>query len=313
MIRGYRDRPWDLLLIVVFSVVSAWSVVVAIYEPGIVGSHAIVYTEAASTWLSGGNPWTAGPEAVVFAGPPPMLIPFVPFIALPDLATRTIWVIGMALLAIWTIRRLGLPRYWIVFPPIFQAIVLGHLEISILWLLVIGGPISGVAILIKPYAAAATLAERRWSAFIVAGALLVISVPILPWASFVDQFAGIAATLEKQATGGVSTFGSPLLMAIAIVSLAALGIRRGLWLSVPVLWPHAQFLYKSSSIPQLSPLIAVFWAIPVPGLTLIGIALEAALTQSARFWTIPGWLRQGMTVAARPLETVPVRADATVS
>ena len=297
-----RQRPWDLLLIVVFSVVSAWSVIVAIYEPAIVGSHAIVYMDAATAWLTGGNPWTVGPEVVVFGGPPPMLVPFVPFIALPGLVTRLFWVVAMALLATWTIRRLRLPGYWIVFPPIFQAIVLGHPEIVILWLLVVGGPVSGIALLIKPYAAAATLAERRWSAFGVAIALFIVSLPVLPWASFVGQLPWIASTLRSQATGGVSTFGSPILMVVAGVALASLGLRRGLWLSVPVLWPSAQFLYKTASVPQISPLIAVFWAVPVPGLTLVGVLAEATLRQVAKSRPLPRWLLPGLVVAAIPLD-----------
>ena len=296
------SRRWDLLLITVFSVVSAWSIVVSIYEPLIVGSHAVAYTDAAAAWLSGGNPWVVGPENVIFAGPPPMLVPFVPFIPLPGLLTRLIWVVGMALLAVWTIRRLGLPGYWIVFPPITEAIVLGHLEIGILALLVIGGPISGVALLIKPYAAAATLAERRWTAFGVAIGLFVLSLLILPWRAFIDQLPTITTTLATQATGGVSTFGSPVLMVVAVVALASLGVRRGLWLSVPLLWPSAQFLYKTASVPQLSPLIAVLWAIPVPGLTLVGVTVEAVIRQIAKSRPLPGWLAPGLVVAATPLD-----------
>jgi hypothetical protein len=305
----YHDRPWDLLLLIVFSCVSAWSVVVGIYEPAIVGSHAIVYTQAASAWLVGGNPWSVGPSDVIFAGPPPMLVPFVPFVGLPGLLTRWLWVVGMAFLAMWTLKRLGLPRYWLVFPPIFQAVVLGHLEIGVLWLLVLGGPISGLAILVKPYAAAATLAERRWSAFALAFGLFIVSLAFLPWGSFIDQYGAIASRLEVQATGGVSSYGSPVLLVAAVVSLAALGVRRGLWLSVPLLWPNAQFLYKTATVPQLSPLIALFWAFPVPGVTLIGVLLEAGLRQSARFWTVPLWLQQGMTVAARPLAPRSVPPD----
>ena len=42
----------------------------------------------------------------------------------------------------------------------FQAIFLGHPEVLVVALLVFGGPLSGVAAVIKPYAAAPLLAEK---------------------------------------------------------------------------------------------------------------------------------------------------------
>jgi hypothetical protein len=49
----------------------------------------------------------------------------------------------------------------------------------------------------------------------------------------------------------------------------------------------------------LSPLIAVFWALPVPIVaathaTLIGVVLEAAVVRYAAARPIPGWLREGL-------------------
>jgi hypothetical protein len=179
-----------------------------------------------------------------------MLLLFAPFTALPADLTRLIWVAAMFLVAVWVVRRLGLPGYWVAFPPLFQAIFLGHPEVLVIALLVVGGPLSGVAAVIKPYAAAPLLAERRWSAFLVAIAVVLITSPFLPWATFIADLPAITANLVRQ-NHGDSTFGSPILMVVAIVTLVSLGVRRGLWLSVPLLWPLAQPMYKTVTLPAL--------------------------------------------------------------
>ena len=290
--------PWDVFLLVLFSAVSAWSVIVSIYEPAIVGSHAVVYTDAAAALMSGGNPWDVGPPMVRFSGPPTMLVPFIPFVIVPESVVRVVWVAGMAALAVWVVRRLRLPAYWTVFPPITDAVVLGHVEVGILWLLVVGGPASGLAALVKPYTAAALLAERRWTALLVAAVLFLATIPLLPWGSFLGQAHLITGQLANQARGGVSVFGEPILVVVAVLCLGTLGPRRALWLSVPLLWPFAQFLYKVITVPQLSPVIAAFWAIPVPGFTLVGIVVDAAIRSVGRLRPLPRWLEVGVRPAA---------------
>ena len=294
-----RQRPWNILLPVVFALVSGRNALDAILDFRSVGSHASIYTDAAATWLAGGDPWHVGPAAAIFAGPPPMLLPFVPFVGLPLDLTRFVWVVGSAALAIWTLRRLGLPGYWLGFPPVFGAILLGHPEVLVLWLLVLGGAISGLAAAIKPYAVLALLAERRWRAVLLAAAVVVITAAVLPWPRFINEFPEIRATIESQAYGD-SVFGQPVLMLIAIIALGSLGLRRALWLATPLLWPAAQPIYKVVSVPQISPLLAVFWAIPVPGATLAGVVTEAVLIQVGRRRVMPGWLQSGIGSAAAP-------------
>jgi glycosyl transferase family 87 len=261
-----------------------------------VGSHAANYTSAAAAWVAGGDPWHVGPPAAIYAGPPPMLLLFVPFIPLPPDLTRVIWVVGVSLAAVWVVRRIGLPGYWVAFPPMFQAIFLGHPEVLVLALLVFGGPLSGIAAVIKPYAAAPLLAERRWSAFLVAIAVVVITAPFLPWATFIADLPSIAANLVRQ-NHGDSTFGSPILMALAVVSLVSLGFRRGLWLSVPLLWPLAQPMYKAASLPALSPFLAIAWSFPVPGFTVVGVVAEAIVLRLASRRPLPAWFMHGFTPA----------------
>lgn len=267
--------------------------VLTMLDTRVIGSHAAIYTDAARTWLAGGNPWYTGPELAVFAGPPPMLLPFVPFIGLPLDLTRLVWVGGSAILAIWTLRRIGFPPYWLAFPPIFEVIVVGHPEVLVLWLLVLGGPSSGLAVLIKPYAGIALLAERRWTAMVVVAVALVSTVAFLPWGLFIQELPHIAKLLVVQ-NNGDSVFQQPVLVAIGLIALAWIGMRRGLWLAVPLLWPYAQPTYKVMTVPALSPIVALFWAIPIPGSTFVGIVVEASLSWLAVRRAIPKWLRSGL-------------------
>ena len=53
-------------------------------------------------------------------------------------------------------------------------------------------------------------------------------------------------------------------MAIAIVALLSLGLRRAGWLAVPLLWPSTQFHYAAISVPGLTPYLAACWCFPTP-------------------------------------------------
>jgi hypothetical protein len=298
--RYFRDpsRVWAVLLILAFMPGAAsWMLAILIYPPAI-GSHANIYTEAAAAWLAGTDPWAVGPPQAIFAGPPPMLIPFAPFVGLPVDFTRFAWFLADLGLAIWVTRRLHLPAYWVSFPPLFDAIFLGHIEVLILALVVLKGPLSGLAITIKPYAAFALIAERRWAALALGAAFVVVTAPFLPWERFVTQFSGISATLSRQSHGD-SVFGDPLLMLIAVVALGALGVRRALWLGVPVLWPAAQPIYKTMTLPILTPVIALAWALPVPGATLIGLIAQVLLERVDRVRPLWPWLRFGLQPASK--------------
>jgi hypothetical protein len=283
---------WRIVPPVVFALVSAEFALEAAVDHRSVGSHALLYTEAARAWIDGGDPWTVGRP--LFAGPPPMLVPFVPFVGLsPDL-TRAVWVLGSLVLAILILRRLKLPGWWIGFPPIAQVIELGHPEVLLLALLVLGGPLAGLAPLVKPYFGPALLAERRWRAIALGLAALVVTIPILPWAQFVREFSTIEATAAAQSIGD-SVFGEPVLMLIAVVALASLGPRRALWLAMPLLWPgRGQPFYKVACLPAMSPLLAVFWAIPIPGFTLLGVVTLAAADRYVSARGAPTWLAVGI-------------------
>jgi hypothetical protein len=282
-------------------------VVVSIIAPLTIGSHGAIYADAARAWLTGADPWQVGPPLAVFGGPPSMLLPFAPFAFLPWDVTRFAWVAIDAIVAAWAIRRLGLPPYWLAFPPLFEAIVLGHPEVLVLALVVLRRPLGGLALLIKPYAVFPFVAEQRWKAVIVGAIATAITFPLLPWGRFLTELPQISATLARQSQGD-SVFGQPLLMVVAVLALAALGPRRALWLAVPVLWPYAQPIYKVMSIPVMPPLLAVLWAIPIPGLTLVGLVALAVLTLVERRRPLPAWLHTGIRPASKAFEPSPVAA-----
>jgi hypothetical protein len=223
-----------------------------------------------------------------------MLLPFIPFTPFGWDLNRPAWVAMDVVVAIWAFRRLGVPPYWLIFPPLFEAIVLGHPEVLVLGLLAIRHPISGLAMLIKPYAAFPYFAERRWRAFVVAVVVGAATLVFLPWRLFLEDLPVISATLARQSAATDSVFGQPIPMVIAAIALASLGLRRALWLSVPVLWPGAQPIYKSMTIPALVPVVAVAWALPVPGATLFGIVAYALLFQIDRRRGLPAWLQHGI-------------------
>lgn len=277
---------------------SAWSLLPSIVFPGLVGSHAVLYAGAADAAMTGGSPWTVGPPAAIFAGPPPMLLPYVGWVVLPDLLIRVAWVAIDAALAVWVIHRLALPAYWIAFPPLFGTILLGHPEILVLGLIVGGRALAGLAFVIKPYAVMPLLAERRWKAMSIGAATIVLTAPFLPWQQFLANLPSIIATLARQNTGD-STFGDPIWLAIGVVALVALGLRRACWLAVPVLWPFAQPNYKLMTIPALCPILAIAWAIPIPGFTLAGIVVLAILVTVDRLRPLPAWLQAGIAENAR--------------
>jgi len=275
---------------VAFALGSAWVIFPSLVYPGLIGSHAVLYTNAALAMVQGSDPWTVGPP--IFAGPPTMPLTFLPFVGAPDLIVRASWIAIDIVIAVWAIRRLRLPAYWLAFPPLVQSIVLGHPEVLLFGLLVGPPLLSGLAILVKPYAVFPLLAERRWQALALGVAAVLVTIPLLPWPKFFVEFPEIVVTIVRQNNGDAA--GDPIAIVIGVVALLSLGLRRALWLSVPVLWPFAQPNYKVMTVPALTPMVALAWAIPIPGFTEAGVVVLAALVMVGRFRALPAWLERGI-------------------
>jgi hypothetical protein len=209
-----------------------------------------------------------------FAGPPTTLIPFIPFAYVPEEVVATIWIAGSLVLAVLILRRLGMPPWWLAFPPLFFAIVTGSVEVLMVALLVTGGGVSGLAAVLKPYAALPLLAERRWRALTVALVVCAATVLVLPWGTFVADLPYIADRLQFQSFAS-NAFGNVPLMLIAAAALLSMGIRRALWLATPVLWPNTQVHYAALTLPVITPLLAACWALDFPNAMVVGVVLAA--------------------------------------
>jgi hypothetical protein len=222
-----------------------------------------------------------------------MLLPFVPFVGMPNDVIAAIWLVGSVVALIWLLRKLGLPGYWLGFTPFFAVVVLGHLELLAVILLFYGGRLGGLAAIVKPYMGFALIAQRRWGAIAVGAVVVLVTAPFLPWALFIEERDFIASNLARQYAGD-SVFGNPILMVIAVVALASLGWRRALWLGAPVLWPFAQQGYKLMAVPLMTPVLAMFWALPFPGCALAGIVAQAILERVDARRPLPAWLKVGI-------------------
>jgi hypothetical protein len=269
-------------VIAAFAGVTCWMVVLPlILVPQSAGLDARLYTYAAQVWLAGGDPYVTplGPHYVV--APPPSLLPFVPFVWLPlDVVSILMVAIDLAV-AVAMLRRLHLPMWWLAYPPLAAAIYVGSSEPLLLATLVFAPGF--LAPIIKVYGVLPLLAERRWRDLLIAGVILVVTFPILPWDHFIADRQQVATALAEQTDAGV--IASPVLAIIAVVALLSLGLRRALWLAAPVLSPGTRPHYAVVSIPKTTMLLAFFWAFPVPLLTVLGLValvISERLAPSAR-------------------------------
>jgi len=271
-----------LWLPVLFAVVTGFRLTIYVVIPANAGIDARVYTAAAAAFVAGGDPWTASADGVLFAAPPTSFVPFIPFVGIDPRVTAAAWMVGCVIVAIAALRALGLPLWWIAFPPLADGIMVGSLDVMVLGLLVISsGRLGALAPLLKIYAFVPMLGERRWRDVLVAAGLLGASLLILPWAEWFSRLPEITENLART-SATTSVFGSPHLMLVGVVALAALGLPRAGWLAVPVLWPSTQPHYMAVSIPGLVPFIAAAWCFPHPLVTLGSVVLYALYLHSAR-------------------------------
>lgn len=253
-----------------------------ISTPGSFGFDIRLYRMAADAWLAGQNPWTPTLafdrfHMVTYAGPPPTLLPSLMLAWIPIDVVVLLFTLLSGGAAMWTIHQLKLPVWWILFPPIFSGIWVGNLNIIVIALLVSGSSLGGgIATVFKIYAAVPLLILGRWKALVAAGAILVLTLPFLPWAAFLTEYPRISALLTGQAWGGeTSVLTSPLATVGAAIGILLLGRNRAAWLAVPTLWPATQLHYTVLALPVLSPVLAAFATYTHPGFLGLGVMLCA--------------------------------------
>ncbi len=241
------------------------------------GFDARLYATAARTLLQGGNPWAASLQGVVFAAPPPTLVPFLPFAYLPDPVTVGFWSLATIAAEAWAVRRLRLPWWWLLFTPFVDAAWVGNPDGLVVALLLTGSRVGSVlAAALKIYAVVPLLGERRWGYLALVGAALLLSAPFLPWTLYFTELPSISRSLASQvADGGLSAWGNPFMLSLSLLALVSLGPRRAGWLAVPVLWPYTQLHYSALAFPALNPFLGSVFNAPIPGAAACGVIAYA--------------------------------------
>ena len=276
-VRSWIVRYW---LAVWFATIFVMRALVVI--DGNMGFDARLYLAATRAWLAGQEPWIIL-QGQQFAAPPPTLLPLAPFTLLPESVGIAV-LIGLAAVGvIATVRLLHLPWWWILFPPFLDAVVSGNPQALLVPLVLIGaGPL---AAFLKIYALVPMVLTLRWRALLVTFGALLLTAPILPWASYLSHFGELSASLVRQSDGGLSGTALPWLIPVAVVALILCGREKAAWLAVPVIWPSTQWYYSTLAVPALrtAPVAAALMAINVPGITVLAAIVVA---WQARLFTV---------------------------
>jgi len=268
----FPPRTLEILVASWFVVISAMRL--SVMSAAIPGFDAKLYRTATLTWLHGGDPWSVYDGAIRFAAPPPSLLAMLPFALVPE-TVAVVAMIGLGFFGTaWALRRLGIPLWWLAFPPFVDGLYNANPHVLLIPLLVAG--LAPIAALVKIYAVPVPVLLGEWKAVVATGIVLLVTIPILPWASYIAQFPGIAADLAEQSDGGMSALAIPVLIPVAVVALVLMGRRRAAWWVVPLLWPSTQWYYTSLVMPATTLLAAFAVAVPVPFATTLGAVVVAA-------------------------------------
>jgi hypothetical protein len=235
---------------------------------------AALYRSAALAWLNGGNPWAVGDAHSSFAGSPLTVLAFVPLTVIPEPVFRPTAVIVSWLAGAWLIRRLGLPRYWITFPPLVVAAMLANPGLVAIALTL--GPLAWVASMLKIFMVVPTIGERRWTSLAALALIGAASLLVFPdlWWTYVRELPTVAATLATNLHFTSTLYEAPWLLPIAaagLLALASTDFRAACWLVVPALWPATEYHYGLFVLPA-APALGVFMAIPSAPVATAAIA-----------------------------------------
>ncbi len=276
-----------------------------------VGIDGRLYYRAAATWLAGGDPWTAFTTSntwppsgafvhFLFTGPPPTVLAFVPFVWIPEDAFVVGWLGLSVAAAIYTIRRLGLPLWWMLFPPLFYGLVVSNPQIVCLALLLSSSTwVQSLAAPMKAYAVIPMIGERQWRALTILAVGIAVSVVLFwpLWQTYAADYSKVQDWLVGFTRGGFSATRDPRLFAITAAAIGALLLidrRAALWLAVPALWPASQYYYATFAMPLRSPWLAfVLAAAGTPNASLVPLCIIAYAGCRVVDRFVRWWARRG--------------------
>lgn len=234
-----------------------------------------LYLEATRTWLLGGDPFTVVVHGLSLAAPPPTLLPLVPFAILPPAIGLVLLAVALVGSAVLTIRLLRLPWWWLAFPPLVECVITGNAHGLLLPLMLTGR--GWLAILIKIYAAVPLAILGQWRQLVLAAAAILITIPILPWGSYISKYADISARYAETSRAGLPAEVLLVMVPFALLAFLIVGREKAAWLSVPALWPSPQPYYSTLGMPTRSAVAMAVIAFPLPQPGLFALfALAAA-------------------------------------
>ena len=245
-------------------------VVYRVFNPNVFAIDARHYQRAADAWIAGGDPWAVAEQGVLYAAGPHTLLLYAPTSVLPLSVSILLWMGAGLVASVWLLRRLGLPLWWLAFPPLAHGIWNGNPQTIALALLVVGGPIAAtLAAGFKLYSAVPLLS--RWRDLVIAAAVLALTLVVLPVDLYLAAGAGVSDHLDTAWNG--SAWRVPILVLPTLVALWMLRRRGADWLAIPAAWPATQFYYNAMALPALvgRPLLAAALAIPVPLLPALAV------------------------------------------
>jgi hypothetical protein len=238
-----------------------------------------IYRAAADAALHGGDPWSAGVGGLTFAAPPPTLLPYLPAALLPEgLAIAAYGAVSVAA-AVVALRAVGLPMWWLLFPPIVDSLIVLNPDVIVIALLLAVPRLAGLAVVIKIYGAVPLALTGRWRALAAGIGLCLLSIPW--WPAFFAALPTIQGALAAQSFGGMSAWGTWLIIP-TVLALIALWRRGAEWLTVPALWPYTQLHYSALALPVAakSAMVAFLLCFPVaflPAVATIYYALSVVI------------------------------------
>jgi hypothetical protein len=106
------------------------------------------------------------------------------------------------------------------------------------------------------------------------------TVPLLPWAIYINEFAIISQRLADQSKLTLPMGFLLLVSPLVVLSLLVVGRERAAWLVVPAIWPSQQFYYGTIALPARSKVALALIALPVPGNGLLALGALALVTWS---------------------------------
>jgi hypothetical protein len=132
----------------------------------------------------------------------------------------------------------------------------------------------------------------------------VVTLPFLPWGTFLARLSNTTTLLSEQSQGGMSAWVFPVLVPFALIALVVMGRERASWWLIPAVWPSTQWYYSLMAMPVMTPLTSAILAAPIQGGPAVAAIVAAVEVWYRRGHPDPGRRR---TAFPGPLNESPHR------